>query len=107
MLGIRQCNLADLGEMVQRLSLVGSSTSIASAPAPANNLLAPSPAAPLFSIMAPNISNETNATNATQDPRRVSLVMKLDNIDYDLLAASWPLVSSLTFMSKAAIGEAG
>jgi len=41
------------------------------------------------------------------DPRRVNLVMKLNNVDYDLLAETLPLVSSFTSVMKAAIAGAG
>lgn len=103
-LAVRQCSIDSLTDLKERLSLIA-----APAPAQANNLMAaPSPAAAVYTVLAPNNTNGTNATNATNvSSQRVNLVMKLDNINYDLLAASWQLVTSFTGLVKLAIGAAG
>lgn len=106
MLGIRQCNLAQLGAMAQRLALLedtsqADSNARPAAPAPAPAIIpAPAPA-PAYSI-----ANDTNSTsNATNHP--ISLVMKVLNIDYDLLAARWSLVNEFTLFSKDSIAASG
>jgi len=112
-LAVRQCSIDSLTDLKERLSLIAAHTPEQGIlgvppPAPANSLMAaPSPAAPFFSVIAPNNTNGTNATNTTNSSQRVNLVMKLDNINYDLLAASWSLVSSFTGLVKMAIGAAG
>jgi len=106
-LGVRQCTLSNKLELAEKLSLLDVDEA-GPAPAPAT-FWAPSPASfPIFSVASPNNTNGTNMTNATNvSQQRVSLVMKFHNMDYDLLAASWPLVSSFSHIVKAAIGEAG
>jgi len=64
-----------------------------SAPAPA-----PAPRQS-YAIASPRI-----ATNETQ---RVSLAMRMTNINYDIVAANWTLVSILTSMAQSAIGMSG
>jgi len=72
------------------------------APAPAS-VAAPAPSPmPVFAL-----TNSTNGTNATEPPtftKHLSMALKLDNLDYDLLASSWPLVSAFTASVKKAIG---
>jgi len=104
-LGVRQCTLSNKLELAEKLSLLDVDEA---GPAPAP-FWAPSPASfPIFSVASPNNTNGTNGTNATNvSQQRVSLVMKFHNMDYDRLAASWPLVSSFSHTVKAAIGEAG
>lgn len=100
-MAVQHCSLVDLAELGQRLSLID--VAQASAPAPAPSLaMGSSPALPtVYTVAVPNNTNTMNATD-----QRVSLVMKMDNLNYELLAASWPLVSSFTTVVKAAIGEA-
>jgi hypothetical protein len=67
---------------------------------------------PVFSVvnntnMTANGTNSTNATANATTPQRVHLAIKLFNLDYDLLTASWPLVSSFTTVIKLAIGSTG
>lgn len=56
-----------------------------------------------YSVATPNTTNSTNFTATSQ---RISLVMKLSNINYDLLAQSWALVSSFTTTAKTTIAMA-
>jgi hypothetical protein len=73
----------------------------------ASNITAPL----VYQVAHDNVSNISNATNATAGPnvtnQRVFLAMHLTNVDYDLLAESWSLVSSFTALVKMAIGASG
>merc|ERR1719498_486742 len=60
----------------------------------------------VYTVALPNGTNASNATNATPPAQHVFLSMKLDYVNYELLAASWQLVGTFTTMIKAAIGEA-
>jgi hypothetical protein len=117
-LGVHECNPADLADRLQHLSLVsldsetigemGTELEPAPEPEPApgpSPFFAPSPDLPVFSVVNETsmTAMATNTTNATT-PQRVHLAMKLFNLDYDLLTASWPLVSSFTTVMKLAIG---
>jgi hypothetical protein len=99
-LAVQHCSLIDLAATRQNLALLDMS----SAPAPAPAIpLAAAPGLPMvYTVAIPN--GTSNATNVTE--QRVNIVMKLDHLDYELLSASWALVSSFTSVAKAAIAEA-
>jgi hypothetical protein len=99
-LAVQHCSLIDLAATRQNLALLDMSST--AAPAPAIPLAAAPGGAMVYTVALPN--GTSNGTNVTE--QRVNIVMKLDHLDYELLSASWALVSSFTSVAKAAIAEA-
>jgi hypothetical protein len=118
-LGMQQCNLAEIGDIVTGLSLLDVSRVAAAAPATARDTAEPSPSPfaepapspqPVASpVPSPQPAPEAASPTPSDVPplQRVSLSMKLTNIDYDLFAANWSVVSLFTRNVKDALGLAG